>query len=251
MMGQLPRERVTPGCVFEKVGVDYAGPFLVKYGMVRRPTLVKAYVCIFVSLAVKAVHIEVVSDLTAEAFIATLRRFIARRGHPALIWSDNGTNFVGANRELKELYNFLDDQKNRGAVSEFCSARNVEWRFIPEHSPNFGGLWEACVKSAKTHLKRIMGSIRFTYEELTTVLSQVEACLNSRPLIPADSRDVDGIDVLTLPASVIPTKWPLAKVVQVHSGRDGLLHVATLKTGKGTYKRPVSKIALLLPNTEL
>lgn len=66
MMGQLPPERVTPGCVFEKVGVDYAGPFLIKYAMVRKPTLVKVYVCIFVSLAVKAVHIEVVSDLTSE-----------------------------------------------------------------------------------------------------------------------------------------------------------------------------------------
>jgi hypothetical protein len=225
--------------------------------------------------------------------------------------------------ELKELYNFLDDQKIRGAVSEICSARNVKWRFIPERSPNFGGLWEACVKSAKTHLKRIMGSIRFTYEELTTVLSQVEACLNSRPLIPADSPDDDGIDVLTpghfligqplcaLPDpsssfrstsllrrwelsqnivrhfwqrwsseylvtlnkfhkwhhpsrnltvgdvvvlkedSVIPTKWPLAKVVQVHTGRDGLVRVATLKTEKGTYKRPVSKIVLFLPNTEV
>ena len=72
MMGQLPLERVTPGCVFEKVGVDYAGPFFTKYGMVRKPTVVKSYACIFVSLAVKAVHIEVVSDLTSESFIVTL-----------------------------------------------------------------------------------------------------------------------------------------------------------------------------------
>ena len=72
MMGQLPLERVTPGPVFEKVGVDYAGPFLVKYGMVCKPTLFKAYICIFVSLTVKAVHLEAVSDLTSEAFIAAL-----------------------------------------------------------------------------------------------------------------------------------------------------------------------------------
>ena len=71
-MGQLPLERVTPGCVFEKVGVDYADLFLIKYGMVRKLTLVKAYACIFVSLAVKTVHLEVVSDLTSESFIATL-----------------------------------------------------------------------------------------------------------------------------------------------------------------------------------
>ena len=93
-MGQLPIERVTPRAVFEKVGVDYAGPLQVKYGMVRKPVLVKAYICVFVSLSVKAVHLEAVSDLTSNAFIAALCRFIARRGYPSLIWSDNGTNFV-------------------------------------------------------------------------------------------------------------------------------------------------------------
>lgn len=78
LMGQLPLERVTPGNVFEKVGVDYAGPVLIKYGMVRKPTIVKAYICLFVSLTVKAVHLEVVSNLTSEAFVAALRRFVAR-----------------------------------------------------------------------------------------------------------------------------------------------------------------------------
>ena len=96
MLGQLPPEQITPDSVFERVGIDYAGPFLVKYGSVRKSTVVKAYLCIFVSLTVKAVHLELVSDLTSEAFIAALRRFIARRGYPTLLWSDHGTNFVGA-----------------------------------------------------------------------------------------------------------------------------------------------------------
>ena len=101
LLGQLPLERVTPGSVFQRV-VDYAGLVKVKYGMVRKPTIVKAYICcVFVSLSVKAVHLEAVTDLTSEAFIAALRRFIARQGYPTLIWSDNGTNFVGANREIK------------------------------------------------------------------------------------------------------------------------------------------------------
>ncbi len=163
----------------------------------RKPTIVKAYMCIFVSLTVKAVHVEVVSDLTSEAFITTLRHFIARRGYPSLIWSDNGTNFVGANRQLKEFYDFLAQQKTDGVISEFCTAKNVEWHFIQEHGPNFGGLWEAAVKSAKTHLKRIMGFIKFTFEELTTVLAQVEACLNSRLLVSTSTPDDDGIKVLT------------------------------------------------------
>ena len=94
MLGQLPLERVPPRAVFERVGVDYAGPFYIKHGMV----VVKAYICVFVSLAVTAVHLEAVSNMTTEAFLATLRPFITRHGYPSLIWSDNGSNFIGASR---------------------------------------------------------------------------------------------------------------------------------------------------------
>ena len=75
----------------------------VKYGTVRKPTVTKTYICVFLSLSVKAIRLELVSDLTTGAFIASLRRFVARRGKPSLIWSDHGSNFVGAARELKEL----------------------------------------------------------------------------------------------------------------------------------------------------
>ena len=104
LMGQLPSECITPDLIFNRVGVDYAGPLLIKFGHVRKPTIVKAYVCVFVSLSVKAVNLELVSDLTTEAFIACLRRFVARRGKPTNIWSDHGTNFVGAAQQLSELY---------------------------------------------------------------------------------------------------------------------------------------------------
>ena len=154
MMCQLPMEHVTPGCVFERVGVDYAGPFLIKSGKVRKPTILKEYSCIFVSLAVKAVHVELVSDLTTEAFLATLRQFIARHGVPTLIWSDHGTNFVGAKREFKELYQFLEQGKLQGILSDFCASRNIEWRFLPEHGPHLGGLWEVAIKIVKKHIRR-------------------------------------------------------------------------------------------------
>ena len=196
MLGQLPTERLTPGLVFHHVGVDYAGPVYIKYGSVHKPTIVKAYIAIFVSLSVRAVHLELVSDLTTEPFIAALRRFIARRGRPSSIWSDHGTNFVGAAREIKELIRFLEGRKAQGAISEFCSAQNIEWKFIPERAPHFGGLWEAAVKSMKFHLKRVVTDTRFTFEEFTTILTQVEACLNSRPLtsLPCDS---DSVEMLT------------------------------------------------------
>lgn len=160
LLGQLPIERVSPGFVFQKVGVDYARPIKVKYGMVCKPTVVKAYICIFVSLSINTVHLEAASDLTSEAFIATLRRFIARRGYPNLIWSDHGSNFVGDDREIREFHEFLKQQKTKRDISEFCTASNLEWRFIPEHGPHFGGLWEAAVKSTKFHLKRIVGCVK-------------------------------------------------------------------------------------------
>ena len=130
MLGQLPMERVTPDLVFNKVGIDYAGPISIKYGMVRKPTVVKSYICVFVSLSVKAVHLELVSDLTTEAFIAALRRFTARRGKPSLIWSDHGSNFVGAIRELKVMFDFLKLQTTQGVISDFCSSQNIDWRVL-------------------------------------------------------------------------------------------------------------------------
>ena len=98
------------GPVFDKVGVDFAGPVQTKYG---KPVIVMSYICLFVSLSVKAVHLEPVSDLTSDAFIAALRRFVARRGKPSLITSDHRTNFVGANRYI------LDDLKTKGEISDF------------------------------------------------------------------------------------------------------------------------------------
>ena len=97
-MGQLPLERVTPGAVFENVGIDYV------------------YVCIFVSLSVKAIHLETVSDLTTDTFVASLCRFIACSSKPSCICSDHGTNFVGATQEMKELLKFLTHQKNKETI---------------------------------------------------------------------------------------------------------------------------------------
>ena len=113
--------------------------------------MVKADICVFVSLSVKTVHLELVSDLTSDAFVATLRRFIAHRGKPTLIWSDYGSNFVGASRGTRAK--FLDLQKSQGDISQFCSTQNIQWKIIPEHSPHFGGgIWEVAVKSTKLHL---------------------------------------------------------------------------------------------------
>lgn len=189
LMGGLPRARVSQSLPFQVCGVDYAGPFLLKESKLRRAKLYKCYVCLFVCFSVKAVHVELASDLTTESFLAAFRRFCSRRGKPDTIYSDNGTNFVGAKNELEALGNFL--QKNQKYLSEQASKDNVTWSFIPPHSPHFGGLWEAGVKSVKYHLKRVLGNTALTYEEFYTLLTQVEATLNSRPLTPLSSTPND------------------------------------------------------------
>ena len=128
LLGQLPIERITPSSAFDKGGVDYAGPLLVKYGHVRKSTQIKTYICGFVCLAVKAVHLELVSDLSTEAFLSCLRRFISRRGLPTLMWSDNGTNFVGAEKEIKELYQFWQRENTQQSFSRFLTDQRIEWK---------------------------------------------------------------------------------------------------------------------------
>lgn len=196
MLGQLPPDRMMPGSSFERVGVDYAGPLMIKSGSRRKPQLLKLYICIFVSFSVKAVHIKLVTDLTADAFIAALRRFVARRGKPSVIWSDHRTNFVGAARILRELFEFLNESVVQGAISRFCSAQGIRWKFIPQRAPHFGGLWEAAVKSTKTHLRKTIGSTSLTFEEMTTVLTQIESCLKSRPIAPRPNTE-DELEALT------------------------------------------------------
>jgi hypothetical protein len=111
-----------------------------------------------------------------------LRRFIARRGKPRTIYSDNGTNFQGAANHLHDIYNMLQSSPEMARVQDFLANEGCDWKFIPPHGPHFGRLWEAAVKSMKYHLRRTSGSHIATYEELSTLLTEIEACLNSRPL---------------------------------------------------------------------
>jgi hypothetical protein len=193
IMGDLPKERVEPGRAFLKCGVDYAGPFLLKSGLRKNSSTIKAYVCLFICFSTRAVHLELVSDLSTEAFLRALNHFFDRRGKSMVIYSDNATNFVGANRQLKELYNLLQNDEHRKLTDEMLVNLSVKWKFIPPRSPHFGGLWEAGIKSMKHLLRRIIGDAYFTYVELLTILTRAEAYLNSRPLTPISSDPTDLI----------------------------------------------------------
>ena len=130
-MGQLPAHRVNPSPPFQTVGIDMAGPFLCHRGNPRRPTRIKTYVCIYVCFSTRAVHLELLTDMSARAFLASFSQFCACRGCPSVIYSDNGTNFVGADRELME------------AAQSLLSDKTIDWKFSPSSAPHFGGLWEA------------------------------------------------------------------------------------------------------------
>ncbi|XP_072377743.1 uncharacterized protein [Diabrotica undecimpunctata] len=196
IMSDLPKERLCSAQVFAHVGLDFGGPFLIKASKLRKSPLIKSYIALFVCMSTRAVHIELVSGLTTEAFLLTLKRFISRRGLPQTIFSDNATNFLGAKNQLFELYNFLKNKETNSSIQEFLASSQIRWKTIPPRSPHHGGLWESAIKSAKHHIYRLLGNLKITFEEFSTVLTQNEAVLNSRPIC-ALSNDPSDFTYLT------------------------------------------------------
>ncbi|XP_024882812.1 uncharacterized protein LOC112461708, partial [Temnothorax curvispinosus] len=317
IMGSLPAPRVNVSRPFSHCGVDYAGPVTLREGKRRNSRNHKAYIAVFVCFATKALHLELVSDLTTDAFISSLKRLISRRGKPERMYSDNATTFVGAQRQIKEFYDFLKTEQAQNSIEHFLRDQQTEWHFIPPNAPHFGGLWEAAVKSAKFHLTRIVGTANLTFEEMSTVLCEIEAILNSRPLVPLTSDPNDlgylspghflvGSPLNSFPArnltdvntnkllrwqvveqmrqhfwhrwsseylnslqerhkwkmskgqqlkldqlvlikqqGVAPLQWITGRIEDIHLGSDGLARSAKVRTSKGSYVRPLSKLAIL------
>ena len=166
LMGDLPKERVdVPTKAFESVGIDFAGPFLCRKSA---RNVVKSYMALFVCFASKAVHIEAVSDMTTPACSAALRRFVARRGCPKTIYSDNGSNFIGTRAEVSQLQKILKAE-HEDSLQTVAAGLLINWAFIPPRAPHFGGLWESAIKRAKQHLRKVMGNKILSFEELTTL----------------------------------------------------------------------------------
>lgn len=233
-MGNLLAARVTPNRPFLHVGVDSAGPiFLRTRG--RGHKSYKAFICVFICMTSKAVHLEAVSDYTTDAFLAAFQRFSSRRGLCTDVYSDCGTNFVGADAQLRTLFRAISPEAQR--IANGVGNKGIRWHFNPPAAPHFGGIWEAVVKSVKHHLRRMIGEATLTFEEMSTLLTQVEACLNSRPLqaLSDDPNDLNALTpghfIIGEPICCVPepqydavpdnqlTRWELLKKMRDHLWR--------------------------------
>ncbi|XP_055685378.1 uncharacterized protein LOC129791308 [Lutzomyia longipalpis] len=324
IMANLPGNRVELYRPFQSVGVDFAGPIQMLSSATRgvrsrKAGTQKIYIAVYVCMATKAAHLEIVTSLSTEAFLASFRCFTARRTTPRHVFSDCGKNFTGAANELSRL---LQQEEAQRDIVSATREHGILWHFNPPASPHHGGLWEACVKSTKYHLIRVTNSKPISYEELHIVLCQIENVLNSRPICKM-SEDPNDRNFLTpghfflLGAPNAPPdpnlthipenrlsyweacqhkvqefgrkwrlfylntlqqrsrwrnvrddlvvgevvllldegnpegcKWVLGLIEKVRPRRDGHVRVVEVRTKRGVYTRPITKVARL-PATDL
>lgn len=195
LMADLPAVRVTRKRPFLHTGVDFCGPFRIRLSKIRGSKIYKGYVALFVCMTIKAVHLEPVRDLSSESFLMAFQRLVSRRGICTDLYSDCGTNFVGAKKLLDADERAYIKSLHESLVNQFAN-QGVTFHFNPPAAPSFGGLWESNVRRVKHHLKRIIGDRAVTFEFLSTLLARIEAVLNSRPLTPA-SDDPNDFNFLT------------------------------------------------------
>lgn len=187
-MSELPIGRLTPHVnPFSHCGLDYFGPITITIG--RRHE--KRYGVLFTCLTMRAVHLEIANSLTTDSAIMAIMRMTARRGQPAVIYSDNGTNLRGASEEFSAAFKNIDQSKLR----EFGARNFIQWEFNPPSAPHMGGVWESMVKSVKNALKNTLETEHPNEEVLRTLFAEAEHTVNSRPLyyVSSDPADPEAI----------------------------------------------------------
>lgn len=308
-MGDLPKDRLlVDEPPFTSVGVDYFGPMYVR----QRRSQVKRYGCLFTCLVTRAVHIEVTESLDTDAFINAFRRFSSTRGTPKVVYSDNGTNLRAGDKELRESIELW----NQDRINNSMLQKNIKWQFNPPAASHMGGVWERVIRTIRKILRALLGNQVVSHEVLITTMSEIQAILNSRPLV-ASSNSPQDLEALTpnhllllrcnpsLPPGVfdpsdnyprrrwrqvqylaslfwkrwlkeyLPTlqirqkwytsernfvpgdlvlivdenakrgEWPLGKVLEANTGRDGLVRSVKVFTRGSTLTRPITKLCFL------
>ena len=176
----LQQSRTKEGTPFEITGVDFTGALFVRNSGQEN----KAYICLFTCGLSRALHLEVVTDLSTETFLQAFRRFVSRKSLPSVMISDNASTFESAAEELRKLFNSRE-------LMETLSMRGVRWQFIPKRAPWYGGFWERLIGMTKTVVRKVLGRSFITLEALQTLTVEIEAVLNDRPLTYLSSDIVD------------------------------------------------------------
>ena len=188
----LPTERVSEDPPFTHVGLDFAGPLVIANGNSNES---KVYICLFTCAATRAIHLELCGSLNAQNFLLAFRRFVSRRGLPATLTSDNAKTFKSSSKEIRkitrsnEVWRYLVDQR-------------ISWSFIVEKAPWWGGFWERLVRSVKRPLKKVLGRSTQNFEELRTILVEIESVINARPITYLYD-DANSISYPLTPADLI------------------------------------------------
>ncbi|XP_021965751.1 uncharacterized protein LOC110860944 [Folsomia candida] len=173
----LPEDRVKDAKAFQITGIDLAGPFHLKNQS-------KTWMVLFTCAVYRCVHLELVHELSTDIFLLALDRFVSRRGRPTKIYTDNGTNFTGA----ENLFKALDWNK----IQITTQLHRIQWIFNPPSAPWWGGWWERLIRSIKDLLKRMLGHSKLNYYELETFICEAEGVMNGRPLthVSEDQEDL-------------------------------------------------------------
>ena len=215
VMADLPDYRVNAdGAPFENVGIDYFGPFLVKGGRSQ----VKRYGLIVTCMSSRAVHLEIVHSLEVDACINAIRRFMARRGPVKSITSDTGTNIVGAEKELREMINKMNQSRMTNALCNY----GIQWNSNPNSASHSGGVWERIIRSTRKILFSLMKEqvCKADDETLTTLFCEAENILNSRSLTVTSN---DPNDLLHLTPNMLIN--PKGMTLESPGVFKGLIHM--------------------------
>ena len=167
----LPPSKVSEGPPFTNTGLDFTGPLLLRDGERTE----KSYVCLHSCVATRAVHLELLRNLSTDTFLQSFRRFTARRGLPKKLISDSAKTFKAAAKEIERISRSYN-------VQRFLTNKGVAWDFIIEKAPWHGGFWERQIKTTKRCLKKTMGRSFLSFEEMRTMLVEIESTFNNRPI---------------------------------------------------------------------
>ncbi|XGW22651.1 hypothetical protein V3C99_005119 [Haemonchus contortus] len=202
-MPPLPKDRTVLTRPFQSVGCDFMGPFHSKNNE-------KYYVSLYTCLTTRAVHLEVVEDMSTGAFLNSFIRFISRRGVPTIIRTDCGTNFKLGQQITEKMSS--PNESTGDSVMSYSSNHRIQWVFNPPGAPWMGGAWERLVGSVKRAFTKSVGRKRLSHAQLYTIMTQIEAIINTRPLTTISNANTDDIPLRPIDFLQNSLKYSLAEM---------------------------------------